>query len=547
MTVKILSRIARGHLGGILGFVFLGLLGQFCIAYSARLLQLLLDAMVAGTASVSGILFYAGILGIQLIAFYLQNMPDARLESQFLLELKTEALRKMRTIDYLSYLRLGTGTLVERCTTGAQAGAEILKFGLDLVGELLPTAVFSLFFVAQIDRTVFWLLAGGYGLVFVLTRLLLRSLYRAKEQVLTGQERLTGTLVRGFMELVVFRIHRRYAREIRRAQEEARRVTGGQVRLRMIHEAFFTLFALLILGVKVGILLYALQAGTTVGSVAALLALVDNAYTPVAICNVRYITYKLNRAAFVRLEEIYDAPDAPRQLEGASPAEGPMEVCVDQVTAGYGDRTVLREVSFCLKPGQVTGLVGESGAGKSTLLHLLTGLTRPQQGVIWVRGQDLSTLCLEEYMAGLAYIPQEAPVFDGTLRENLEAAGIQEDARLQAALAWALLPASRFPQGLDTPVGERGVILSGGERQRLALARLYLSPAPLVILDEALSALDRENARILLDRMLGTLQGRTVLMITHREEELARCHRVLRLEHGKIIEEARPPVSLKNQ
>ena len=192
----------------------------------------------------------------------------------------------------------------------------------------------------------------------------------------------------------------------------------------------------------------------------------------------------------------------------------------------------LTDLSFDLPAGARIGLVGASGAGKSTVVSLLLRFWDPDSGSIEVGGADHRDHRLEEMRAVFGVVPQHPYLFNGTFRDNLLLAdGAADDTAIRAACERAQL--GRFltslPEGLDTPVGENGLKLSGGERQRVAVARLFLRDAPVVVLDEATANLDGPTERALLRELDAFARGRTALIVTHRPAPLDLVDRVVRL------------------
>ncbi|MDS4057723.1 MAG: ABC transporter ATP-binding protein [Candidatus Contendobacter sp.] len=197
-------------------------------------------------------------------------------------------------------------------------------------------------------------------------------------------------------------------------------------------------------------------------------------------------------------------------------------LALEEVTYRHPRGTqTLRVPRLWIPARATTAIIGPTGCGKTTLLDLLTGLNRPDAGHVLVDGAPLTQR--PDWRRGVAYVPQESSILDGTVRENLTwGAGASDDPAIMAALARAAAAdfVNRLPQGLETRVGERGVRLSGGEKQRLALARALLRRPALLVLDEATSALDRDNQQIILEA-LRALHGRmTVLIVTHRYQEI---------------------------
>ena len=534
-----LKRIARKNRRMIAVYLACGLSIALLNSLSAGFFQRLIDRFSAGTLALGEILVYGGILLTLCLLNYLANLPEQRLKYGLYMDIKLTALEKLSRIDYLTSQSLGTGMLIQRIENGASAGRDMLfDFWLNLITNLLPAMAFSLLMIGRISPMVTRVILLGYVVVFAITKLLLRALYRIKERILIGEEVFNRRLVRAFTELTVFRIHRRFGAEAAAAREESGGIVDGKVRMTMIHEAFFTLFALIVTLFKIGILLYGWHTGElTIGAIVALLSLVDNAYQPVAIFNVEYVQYRLNQSAFTRLTEFLDAPDDPQLDAGRDVTTARLPLNVRKLRFRYDRQQVFEGLSMTINPGEQIALVGESGSGKTTLVKLLIGLIKPTGGEILLGDTPLSALKLNSLYARLFYVSQESPVFDGTLRENLIFSGDVPDAALLEALRGVQLDGwfARLPEGWNTPLGERGVTLSGGERQRLALARLWFADADIVILDEATSALDSVTEAAVMDALMQRLRGCTVLSIVHRLETLPAYPRILVFEDGKIV------------
>ncbi|MFI9553453.1 ABC transporter ATP-binding protein [Nonomuraea endophytica] len=243
-------------------------------------------------------------------------------------------------------------------------------------------------------------------------------------------------------------------------------------------------------------------------------------------------------AALKRIREIEDLPaepaSAPTVREGA-----PVGVSFEDVTFQYGEdrEQVHHGVTFDVPPGGLTALVGPSGAGKSTVFALLERFYEHQGGTITVGGREIRDWPLGDLRATLGYVEQDAPVLAGTLRENLLfAAEDATDDDLWRAVRRTRLDdlVSRLPEGLETPVGHRGVLLSGGERQRVAIARALLRKPRLLLLDEATSQLDAVNELRLREVIAEVARETTVLVIAHRLSTVTNADRIVVMEAGKV-------------
>lgn len=201
---------------------------------------------------------------------------------------------------------------------------------------------------------------------------------------------------------------------------------------------------------------------------------------------------------------------------------------------------VLHEISFNAEPGSTIALVGRSGSGKSTLVGLLARFYDPAAGDILLDGHSLRDYKLHDLREQIAMVSQDVMLFNDSIRNNIAYGTLvaRSDAEIQAAAeaAHALEFIRALPQGMETRVGDRGVLLSGGQRQRIAIARALLKDAPLLILDEATSALDSESERHIQAALEGLMRARTTLVIAHRLSTVERADRILVLDRGRIIE-----------
>ena len=219
-------------------------------------------------------------------------------------------------------------------------------------------------------------------------------------------------------------------------------------------------------------------------------------------------------------------------------------VTEDAGDAGRREVPVLQEISFHAPAGSTTALVGSSGSGKSTMLSLILAFNRPETGRVMVDGMDLTTLRLRDYRSQLGVVLQDNFLFDGTIADNVafsKPGATRTEILAAAGLAHCDEFVSRFTEGYDTVVGERGVKLSGGQRQRVAIARAILADPRILILDEATSSLDSESEELIRDGLRRLRTGRTTFVIAHRLSTIASADQILVLEGGRIVERGTQP------
>jgi ATP-binding cassette subfamily C protein len=196
----------------------------------------------------------------------------------------------------------------------------------------------------------------------------------------------------------------------------------------------------------------------------------------------------------------------------------------------------VKQADFAIAPGAFAGVAGPSGAGKTTLIDVLIGLLVPQAGEFSVGGVALDPARAMGWRQQLAYVPQDGFVFNDTVRRNLTwACPDADDESLWRALALSGGDAivERLPEGLDTIVGERGALLSGGERQRITLARALVGSPRLLVLDEALNAVDADSESAVLARLAALDPRPTIVMVSHRAASLIHCDQVIAVDNGE--------------
>ena len=537
--MRYIKEILKKNRIWVLVYIGLGIFNAFMANYKADYFQKVIDGLADRTLAFAGVATYGFILLVNYCMNYLDNYPEKKLEHGIYLDFKLLSLRKISTIDYTEYQKIGTGKLVQRIENGSTAGRNVLfNFWLRLIRDLLPTIGFSICFIWKIDEKITYVLFAGYTAIFIITNILLKFLYKIKEKILNSEELLNHYLVRGYMEMLVFRMSKQFPSEIKKTCNAKEDIVSSKVKMNMIHEAFFTIFALFVAMLDIGILFYAWKTkNLTVGSVVALIALIENAYTPIAVFNVLYVQYKLDKASYKRFEEFLGLKDDVQLRNGNAINTNVGKIAIRNLSFQYEERKIIDGLSLSIQKGEKIAFVGESGSGKSTLIKILLGLLKYNQGEVRLGDMELKEICLNNLYDRVSYLSQDAPVFDGTIKENLVFEKQVSEEQMLGALSEVQLShlVENLAEGLNTEIGEKGTCLSGGEKQRLALARLWFEDSELVILDEATSAMDNLTEENVMKSVMQKMKDKTVIAIAHRLNSIAGFDRIILFKEGRIV------------
>ena len=542
--MNLFKEVIKNNFKMIVFYVLIGITINFIALYSVTYYQKILDAFQFQTLTLVPLIIYGILLVASTILGYIENYPDQQLKNKLYLDFKLQSLKKMKSIDYLEYQKIGTGRLAQKVEDGATASKDIMvNFWLKIFRYLLPTAIFSLFFIFRVRKEYVLFVFLGYVIVIVVSNLILKKLYKLKETILFNQEFLNKHLVRGFMELVVFRTNKKFDTEIKITKAGIKKIVDGKTKIKLVHEIFFTLFELIVSILKIIVLGYAvIKSDLSVGAVVTIISLLGKAYEPIAIFNVEYVDYKLNKIAVNKYIELLDTKDDEALNKGIILKSIDGNIELKNISYSYNsNKNTIKDLSLKIKNNSSIALVGESGSGKSTIIKLIMGLIKYNKGNILIDGKELSKINLNSFYDNVTYISQEAPIFDGTLRENLVFDKNIDDENILKVIDLVCLDKlyKKFENGLDTELGEKGIRMSGGERQRVALARLFFDDAKIIILDEATSAIDNITEKTVMKNIVKHLENKTLIIIAHRLETIKDVDNIYVLVDGNIKEQGK--------
>jgi ABC-type multidrug transport system fused ATPase/permease subunit len=492
------------------------------------------------------------VVGAVVLATFIQGVTSYALTQllskagqRLIAELRVQVQSHVGRLSVAYYDENRTGTLVARIMSDVEGVRNIIGTGIvDFVGGVL-TAVFAFIYLMRqsVSMTlVTFVVMLTFAAVVQRAFKVIRPIFRERAKI---NAEVTGRLTES---LGGVRVVKGYHAE----DSEAKVFAGGVDRLlnnvisSLTAQSLMTLSSTVILGVVGAVVMWmgahASAAGklTTGGYMAYVMFLAFMTAPIVQLVNIgTQLTEAmagLDRTREVLSETEEDA-DPKRSI---SIGEIVGEVRFDHVNFSYvADKPVLHDITFESKPGTVTALVGSSGSGKSTIISLICGFHSVVSGEVSVDGVDLARVRLASFRPQLGVVLQETFLFDGTIRENvLFSRPAASEAEFLEACRIARVDefATRFAEGYETIVGERGVKLSGGQRQRLSIARAILADPRILILDEATSSLDSESEAMIQQGLNFLMRGRTTFVIAHRLSTIRRADQILVVENGRIVE-----------
>jgi ATP-binding cassette subfamily B protein len=487
------------------------------------------------------------ILGLTLLSglfTYLRGRWSALASEGIIRRLKDRLYDQLQHLPCSYFDRAQTGDLVQRCTSDVETVRQFLINQVVEIGRAVLMLLIPLPLMFAIDPRM-----TGVSLVLVPVIVGFSWSYFHKvrhrfEEVDKAEGRLTSTLQENLTGIRVVRAFARQDYEIEKFGARNREHRDLHFRLFRVLSGFWSISDLLC-GMQIAAVVFAgavwLADGTlSAGSFVFFLSAVNLFLWPVRMLG-RILT-ELGKAtvSIGRIHEVLSAPRESAPVDTALGEERSGQITFENVTFAYGaGKTALEDVSFEVKPGKTVALLGPSGSGKSTVVSLLLRLYDPDQGVIRIDGCDIATLDRKEVRRKISIVMQEPFLYSKTVQANLTvgrpAATLEEIAE-KSSTACIHETILGFENGYDTLVGERGITLSGGQRQRVALARALLKEPTILILDDALSAVDAETESLILEAMKARRVRHTTIVVAHRLSTLMHADEILVLENGRIVQ-----------
>ena len=536
--VMVFITIILSSVLGLLPSIITGrIVDEALVGHNMKLLiQLLLAALVTLTASQV----------VSVVTTYL----NAWISQHIIFDMKNQMYRHLQQMSHAFFTSERQGDIITRMNTDVSGVSNVISGTLSNILSNVATVITTL--IAMFGMNVKMAVVG----IFVIPLLIIptRSAGRSRWKLLSESQAKNDELnqminetlsVSGSMLMKLFtREDSEYEKFVKVNKEVTdlglkEQLSGRTFRMVM---GIFTQLGPLLIYFAGGYMIIAMgETGLTVGTITAMVALVNRLYRPVeSLLNIQ-VDFTRSLALFTRIFDYFD-----REIDIKSPENAKkldlknLDIRYEHVRFGYTeDVEILHDINFVAKSGEMTAIVGPSGSGKSTIINFIPRLWDVDGGKVTIGGVDVRDFDLHYLRDQIGVVSQDTYLFNGTIRENLLYAkpdATEEDLVNACKAAYIHEFIMNQPQGYDTQVGNRGLKLSGGEKQRISIARVILKDPDILILDEATSALDSVSESAIQDALDVALKGRTSLVIAHRLSTIMAADKILALCDGVIAQ-----------
>jgi len=495
---------------------------------------------------------YAGILVLLAIAdagaSYMLRMQIIGAAYRIETDLRSDFFAHLEQLDLRFFQTHRTGDLMARATNDIRAVQRFAGFGLMRSVYTAVMLVASVAFMLTISLTLTIWTMVILPLVVVLFLSLGRQIHRRFDDVQAQFSALSTRVQESLSGIRVVKAFADEQAEAVRFQEETEAVVIANLRLARIQGALWPAIGLII-GAASVVLLWqggdeVIRGRITLGQMVQFSYYLTRLSGPMIALGWVTSLWQQGRASMNRLDEIFGTtPQVKDSRDPITLTAVRGEIEFRHVTVAFDGPPVLRDISLVIPAGQTVAIVGPTGSGKSTLVELIPRLFDPRQGQVLLDGRDVRQIALASLRGAVALVPQDTFLFSDTIEENigfgLDGAASGDGSRVAQAAEISQIAGDieDFPARYGTVLGERVVTLSGGQRQRTAIARAVIRDPRILILDDALSSVDTQTERAILDRLRGFMAARTSLLISHRISTVRHADRIVLLDQGCIAEQ----------
>ena len=461
-------------------------------------------------------------------------------------DLRNRMFERSKELSHQYYQVNKVGNLMSLYTNDLDTVQECFGWGILMLFDALLLGILAIIKMWRMNSSLTLLSCLPLVCLFVVSAIIGKSLMKKWDKRQEAYSNLSDFSQESFSGIAVIKAYVKEAKELlafKKLNVENEEANLEYTKASVLMRIFVTLFVESVVCVILGYGGYLVYLGRfDAGQLVEFIGYFTSVIWPVMAVSELIDMTSRGRASLKRIGELLDAPidvkDRSDVVE-TDPIKGDIEFRNLSFTFPDGDRDALKNVSFKINAGESVGIVGKTGAGKTTIVDLILRIYNIGDGMLFIDGKDVNTLPIKQVRGAAAYVPQDNFLFSDTIKSNIsfytDEMDIDEVQRV-AALADVHGNISEFADGYDTMLGERGVTVSGGQKQRISIARALLKDAPILILDDWISALDTETDAKIRAALSERLSGATVFLISHRTSSLAKADKILVLENGSIRE-----------
>ncbi len=499
------------------------------------------------SGNIEGLFFFTGIFLliylVQFVANRTRTISSTRLAQSQVKSLRDRAFKSIQSVPVSFFSTVKTGYLISRISNDAESLSDFLTFQLPQVVGGIVTVIFSIAVMIYLDPFLTPYALITIPILVAFTFLIQKRVWRNYLRTRRTIAAITGNLSENINAIRAIKSFA--AEEVTATQFDSLNSDNYNANMKAsLLSSFYgaTLRVIEALGIAIVIIAggYQLVAGAiSVGILVSFILYVQEFFDPVTQLSQLYNSYQSSIVGVNRIYGIIDSEKEPVNPGSIRPNTVQQGISLSEVSFSYGGDYVLRDVNLTVNRGERIGIVGETGAGKTTLCNLILKFYKPTEGSIKLDGIDLQEVDTSGYRNLVSPVLQDLFLFRGTVLDNIAYSqpGITRERTTELAEQFGLKEIfDTLPEGLDSEVGEGGKNLSEGQKQAVSVLRAMVRDSQVIVMDEPTSQIDVVSEKQIMTALLRFLEGRTLILITHRLSMISLAKRLIVLDHGKIVE-----------
>ena len=462
-------------------------------------------------------------------------------------DLRNDLFRHLMKLSLRFYNRSRTGELMSKATNDLNAVRMMVGPGIMYSANTLVVGLGATVLMLHLDWRLALLVLAPLPVVFLVVKIFGKKIHDRYEEIQALNATLSEKVRESAVGIRVLRAYGQEAPQIREFRDLNLELVGANRRLIKLWSGLYPSLTF-VFGISYGAVLWVgglhvLEGEISLGTFTAFHIYLMYLIWPMIALGWVTNLFQRGKASLKRIQTIFDAePDIDDRRAGGfdSPSASLRgEIEFRNLTFAYNGSDVLKNISLKIPPGRTVALVGPTGSGKSTLVHLLPRLYDPPLDTVFIDGVPVQEYPLAYLRSQIGFVPQTSVLFGRTVRNNIAfgvARATQDEVERAAEISQILPDVERFPRGMETLVGERGITLSGGQKQRVSISRAVLRDPPILILDDALSNVDTFTEEKILRHLKEVMKERTTLLISHRVSTIRHAEEIVVMDEGRIVE-----------